>query len=515
MADNKSPIQAYLENRHDESIGGFTVPLPITKDKLWPWLEAIEAISKDDVVLRSASVNDINLIGMFDNIAVSDMSFDELNYLAVKIQGMDDSHRDVFSAVVCSGRDIASLADLINITENLQHFDLQPAYDAKQYGDFQVEYAMGENAKGFEKLRASDDPDLLALADYIEFLETHVDRERYGKDIAENEGGAFTPVGYIQGGENIPEVYHDLHDIPLEYRIFTAPEPLPMVEGASVPEFLTMLHNLVGDYEREAHLSIDTLLALRSSEYLLLLDGSSAYLTAAAHAYRQGSDEHKMWVRADGENATAFAIHLTEVHGEITGDIALIDVKARQDDIAIHHISPVKIEVTLQRGDVLTPTPQEFNVLSLLEKDSIQSCRREFADRDFAKLFRHLDYLTEKDAQTHKVVTTDVFLSEINVNYMAKSEFPQEDMLRIPQQTAKEMLARGDAEVYRLLPSGPEKLSPMDAVKSGLWFSESREYAIKREDMPGLSNWAERKTVEIINHPNQRDKPGKNHSQEI
>jgi hypothetical protein len=88
-------------------------------------------------------------------------------------------------------------------------------------------------------------------------------------------------------------------------------------------------------------------------------------------------------------------------------------------------------------------------------------------------------------------------------------------MLRIPQLTAKEMLARGDAEVYRLLPSGPEKLSPMDAVKSGLWFSESREFAIKRDDMPGLSNWAERKTAETLNHIKQRDEPGKNHGQEI
>jgi hypothetical protein len=288
-----------------------------------------------------------------------------------------------------------------------------------------------------------------------------------------------------------------------------------MVERVDVPEFLTALHNLAGDYEREAHFSIDTLAALRSSEYLLLMNGSSAYLTAAVHANRQGSDEHKMWVLADGETATGFAIHLTDVHGEITGDIALLDVKARQEDIAIHSIKPVEIEATHKNGDVLTYTPADWTALSQLEKDNVQSYRREFADGDYSKLYRHLDNLIETDMQTHKSVSKDTFLTSLNADYMAKSAFPQDDMIRVPQQTAKELLARSDAEVYRLLPSGPEKLSPIDAVKSGLWFSENREFAIKRSDIPGFIGWAERMTAEILNHNKQRDEPEKKHGPEL
>jgi hypothetical protein len=73
-------------------------------------------------------------------------------------------------------------------------------------------------------------------------------------------------------------------------------------------------------------------------------------------------------------------------------------------------------------------------------------------------------------------------------------------MLRITLPVAKEMLARGDAEVYRLFPEGPVKLQPLDAIRNSgsLWYQEYREFAIKRNDMPGLDRWAARETAALI-----------------
>ncbi len=107
------------------------------------------------------------------------------------------------------------------------------------------------------------------------------------------------------------------------------------------------------------------------------------------------------------------------------------------------------------------------------------------------------------------------FLAGVNVAYMEQAQCPQPEMLRVSQQAAKEMLARGDCEVHRLLPEGTEKLSPTDAVKSGLWYSKHREFAIRREDVAGMEKWAERSAADIVNRPQERSEQKKSHEQEV
>jgi len=82
---------------------------------------------------------------------------------------------------------------------------------------------------------------------------------------------------------------------------------------------------------------------------------------------------------------------------------------------------------------------------------------------------------------------------------MRQAQNPQLDMVHVSREAAKELLARGDAEVYRLLPGGPEKLSTLDVVKSGgLWYTDYREFAIKWEAMSGLEKWAERGAADSL-----------------
>jgi hypothetical protein len=109
----------------------------------------------------------------------------------------------------------------------------------------------------------------------------------------------------------------------------------------------------------------------------------------------------------------------------------------------------------------------------------------------------------------------NTFLTEINAAYMKQSENPQPDMLRVTQEAAREMLARGDAEVYRLLPAGAEKLTQMDTVKSGgLCYMNHREFAIKREDLPDLDKWAERR-AEIAVCRTERGERKQSHGEEL
>ena len=49
----------------------------------------------------------------------------------------------------------------------------------------------------------------------------------------------------------------------------------------------------------------------------------------------------------------------------------------------------------------------------------------------------------------------------LNVEYMTGAQNPDMDMYRIPLAAAKQMLPYDEASVYRLLPSGPEKIAPI------------------------------------------------------
>lgn len=505
---NTSTIRAYIENAHDDSIGGFTIPLPTTKEALRPWLEAIEAGSfrEEDIAIREARSSVPGLEDTLRRFISNGIAFDELNFLAAKISGMEKWDMDLFTAALDSGRYSGSMCELINMAENIPRLDLEPAFSEEQYGDHHIQMMKDNTSSVFERLEQSDVQEEKWLAEYILLLEAHVDAKAYGHDIVEGEKGVFTNYGYLTERGMFQEIYRGPEDIPLELRIFSAPSPPMMAVDVDVPAFLSELHAVVGDYSRDAEHNLNTLNNLRSAEYLLLMSNGGAYITEAAHAYRSGTTAFDLWMSAQEKPDThGFAIHMTDVHGRTAGNIAQVDITERQLDILENSIHPIRVEATLQNGEMQTYTPQEWDALSQIDKDSVQGWRRVFEDGDYSKVNRHLDDLRSIDEDACRPVSASEFLTGMNAAYMEQAQCPQSDMLRVSQQAAKEMLARGDCEVFRLLPEGVEKLSPTDAVKSGLWYSEHREFAIRREDTVGLEKWAERSAGDIAGRAKARD----------
>jgi len=152
------------------------------------------------------------------------VDLDELNYLAAKMDGLTEYQQDIFRSVVEAGRHSESVKDLINITENLDCFDIQPTYTAHQYGEFLSIMGSDEFAGTIDKLANSQDPDMRELADYITRLEKYFDADAYGKDIVKAENGVFTEQGYLTESEGFREVYRGPQDIPAEYRLLLAPD---------------------------------------------------------------------------------------------------------------------------------------------------------------------------------------------------------------------------------------------------------------------------------------------------
>jgi len=101
----------------------------------------------------------------------------------------------------------------------------------------------------------------------------------------------------------------------------------------------------------------------------------------------------------------------------------------------------------------------------------------------------------------------DAFFIDLNKSFMEQAENPQPDMLRATLPAAKDILTRGEAIVYRLMPEGPKELSKLDALstRGDLWYSNYREFAVK--EVSGLDKWAERTAKSLTAPPPEREKP--------
>jgi hypothetical protein len=88
---------------------------------------------------------------------------------------------------------------------------------------------------------------------------------------------------------------------------------------------------------------------------------------------------------------------------------------------------------------------------------------------------------------------------------MAEANYSQPGMLRIPRETAVNMVLREDAPVYRLMPRAPEQLSIITAAKNGLNFQNFREFAVKKDDKAGIDKACKREIDKLAGQPAEKD----------
>ena len=141
--------------------------------------------------------------GLYDKLGEYE-SLDELNYLASKLDEMDRGEFEQFQAAMEIGDHSGSVREIINLTENLDCYDVYPGIE--DYDDLGRYY--------IDELDAMQVP---------EHLRNYIDYEAYGRDIALDESGDFTSFGYVRDtGSSFHEYYDgDRGSIPEEYRVMT------------------------------------------------------------------------------------------------------------------------------------------------------------------------------------------------------------------------------------------------------------------------------------------------------
>ena len=145
-------------------------------------------------------------LGEYENL-------DELNYLASKLDEMSDSEYAQFQAGMEMGDHCGSLQEIINLTENLDCYEVYPHID--DYDDLGRYY--------IEELEVMQMP---------EHLQNYIDYEAYGRDVAMDENGSFTDQGYVRDtGDRFCEYYDgERGSIPDEYRVMAFQDDLPEEE---------------------------------------------------------------------------------------------------------------------------------------------------------------------------------------------------------------------------------------------------------------------------------------------
>ena len=138
---------------------------------------------------------------------------DELNYLASRLEGLDPEDMGKFIAAVEHGEYAGSAEQLINLTYNLDRYELYPVQNAEEYGLWLV-----------DELAAMELPE--QARDYFDF-------EAYGEATAINEGGTFTSRGYMLAGPDPFQKVYDGQHVPEQYQVFQYPIQQKITEPRS------------------------------------------------------------------------------------------------------------------------------------------------------------------------------------------------------------------------------------------------------------------------------------------
>ena len=217
--DKDYPFAAFITNlgKYNEGeLVGEWVKFPTTAEELKEVFKQIGIGQKDDFgqTYEEWFITDYDCYvdGLYSKLGEYE-NLDELNYLASKLDEMSESEYAQFQAGMEMGDHCGSLQEIINLTENLDCYEVYP--DIHDYDDLGRYY--------IEELDVMQVP---------EHLQNYIDYEAYGRDVALEENGTFTDQGYVRDtGDSFHEYYDgERGSIPDEYRVMAFQDNLPEEE---------------------------------------------------------------------------------------------------------------------------------------------------------------------------------------------------------------------------------------------------------------------------------------------
>lgn len=293
-------------------------------------------------------------------------------------------------------------------------------------------------------------------------------------------------------------------------------EPLPqihLVRDTDLTTFAYELHLFAGDFLRESEFNMRSLVTNTGPDSIAIMGRRHMWLSDALHAYCSTADLHQMIFTTEYLGARAFLFHTDHKEdGHLYGDVLMMDLDTLRQDVKANTLSPYGVNVEHQNGAAATLSFEKWHSMELYEKDALKSWGFCYRPEQVTEWQHHYSGMfSQWKEQAFSYMPQDLE-ERLNVEYMSDAQNPDMDMYRIPLATAKQMLLYDEAPVYRLLPSGPEKIPPIAAVTTGLRYEHYREFAVTPEDLGALDRLIQRETDRIIGKPPAIHKPEKDRS---
>ena len=286
-----------------------------------------------------------------------------------------------------------------------------------------------------------------------------------------------------------------------------------LVRDTDLGVFAYELHILAGDFLRESEFNLRSLATNTGPDSIAIMGKNHIWLADALSAYYPTGELYRMAAMTEYPGARAFLFHTERKEdGRLYGDVLMTDLDTLRQDIERNTLYPYGVNMEYRDGTKAEADIEKWEAMELCEKDALKTWRYLYAPEQVTEWQHHYSNLfSQWKAQAFSYMPQD--LEELlNVEYMEAAQNPNMDMYRIPMGTAKQMLLYDEAPVYRLLPGGPEKMPPIAAVTTGLWYEHYREFAIRPENLGALDRLIHREIDRLIGKQPALYKPEKDRS---
>lgn len=241
-------------------------------------------------------------------------------------------------------------------------------------------------------------------------------------------------------------------------------EPLPqihLIRDTDLSVFAYELHIFAGDFLRECEFNMRSLATNTGADSIAIMGKNHMWLSDALFAYCSTADLHQMILTTEFIGARAFLFHTDRSEGgHLYGDVLMMDLDTLRQDIKRNILYPCGVNIERKDGSAATVSLKEWTEMELYEKDALKSWGFSYAPNQVTEWQYHYSTMFRQWMdQAFRYMPQDLE-ERLNMQYMEAAQNPDMDKYRIPQGTAKQMLLYDEAPVYRLLPSGSEKIAP-------------------------------------------------------
>lgn len=287
-------------------------------------------------------------------------------------------------------------------------------------------------------------------------------------------------------------------------------EPLPQiyhVKDTDIPRFAYMLHVLAGDFLRESEFNMRTLATEVQPDTIAIMGKNHMWLHDALAAYRTTADLHQMIFTTEYIGARAFLFHADRIeNGHQHGDILMMDLDTLRKDVKAFSKIPFGVSAQDKDGQETVVSLEKWHAMEPYEKLALKSWGVQYAPETMAVLREHYAEVFDRWKSQEFTVSNEYLEERLNIEYMNQAQNPDLDKYRIPLAAAKKLLLYDEAPVYRLLPAGAEKIPPIAAVTTGLWYEYYREFAITPEDLGALDQLCDREVERLMGSRPEKNK---------